>query len=85
ALLRLHVNNEMADDYYDGIFTMNGINMQWTYIKEFRFQIDFEYRGGLNQAILGIHSHLMGDGKDYYGNPSCEDLNSIPLVPGSTS
>ncbi|MHA1951056.1 MAG: hypothetical protein ACXAAO_08600 [Candidatus Thorarchaeota archaeon] len=79
ALIKCHVDNAIADDYYDGVVTHYSRYVKITYIESIRVKFVFEYRAGWIQWLYGTHTHIVGDGV----GPS--DLDSIPLVPGSTT
>jgi len=81
ALLRLHVINDRAIDWANGIHEENFPVERMTKVLNIRVQFVFLYYSYWFPYwyMLGHHIHTMGDGAPL------TDLNYIPLIVGSTS
>jgi len=82
ALLRLHLNNDMARSYYNGIFTeINSYTYQYLYITKVHFKIVCDFTQMFTifyDQIFATHSYILGDGSPI------GDLNYIPLIKGTS-
>ena len=78
ALIKLHIDNEDAEDYYDGIYNYDpGVGFYTETITEFQFKIRvvFQYYYG-GYHTDSTHIMILGDGE------GTGDLSSIPLLYG---
>jgi hypothetical protein len=79
ALIKCHVDNAIANTWYDGVFYDTSRYWKVTTIESIRVKLVFEYLAGPLQILQETHTHILGD------NVGPSDLPSIPLVPGSTT
>ncbi len=79
ALLKLHLINDAAIDWANGIWEEVGLTERITKINKIRVALNFGFYvySFPKWFLFGAHEHIMGDGA-----PST-DLNYIPLLVGS--